>query len=390
MKIVYISRRPFFDGPVKTPFQENDPANIAFVLSGDYFSFFTTNKLKQSELAAKLSLYDLIFVPLDLRDLNSVEHIVKASNGRYILYSEGGIADYQMLTPSKQITYLNLIRNAKAIMLYYEKYAPFYQYITDKPVLYLPYPFFSEFVSPYQTPLAERANRVSIPSGLTGATRNGLGSILAGRELVKQNLVEEIDCWLAPPTFNEDAKAISHILLNTPFQEKASTSQHSLRQLLINTKLDYRPLLKIRDNIKPSTPTSSIPSIQQEYVTLLRRQNWVTYIKRMSQSRLVLDLNNRPTVGRNSLDCAILEVPCLSSSYSDMQEKLFPQITIDNCWDTPEVIRLSRMLLEDSGFYNEVTKEAKNNLQQFLPEAFKKRFDKILAEFPEILERSNN
>ena len=390
MKIVYTSRRPFFDGPVKTPFPENDPANIAYVLSGDYFSFFTTNKLQASQLEAKLAPYDVIFVPLDLRDLQSVEHIVNASNGRYILYSEGGVADYQMLSPTKQITYLQLIRNAKAIMLYYEKFIPFYQQITDKPVLYFPYPFFKDIALSYRVPLAERANRVSLPSGLTGATRNGLGSILAARELVNQNLVNEIDCWLAPPTFNEDANAVKHILLDKSFNAHVSSSGRNLRQILVNTRIDYRPLLKLRDKIKPPTITAEIPTIQQEHVTFLRRQNWLTYLKRVSHSRLVLDLNNRPTVGRNSLDCAILEVPCLSTSYSDMQEKLFPQITVDTSWDTPEVMRLSRLLLEDSGFYSEVTKEASHNLQQFLPDAFKARFEKLLVEFPEIWKWSSH
>ncbi|HFQ94854.1 MAG TPA: hypothetical protein ENK32_12640 [Anaerolineae bacterium] len=388
MRIAFTSRRPFNDGPLNQPIPENDQANMAYLLGADYFSFFSLKKLSTTQLAAKLQPYDLVFIPLDLRDFETVQHIAGGSNGRYILYSEGGIADYQLLNATGQAAYLQIIRHAKAIFLYWEKYVPFFQSITDKPVAYLPYPFFEEMARHYRLPLEKRANRISLPSGIASSTRNGLSSLLTARHMLRQHLISEIDCWLAPVTFSEEAAAVRHILLDEPFQVLPPV-RFNWRKWLQNSRFDYRPLLNMRRKLKSGTSSeSNIPTVQQGPLALLRRQNWPTYLQRLSHSLLVLDLNNRPTVGRNALDCAALGIPCISTDYSDMQPKLFPQTTLTDSWNIPTAVDLARRLLEDTSFYREVTQEAAVQLKAFLPEAFKARFAKITTDFPEILERS--
>ncbi|NJN55939.1 MAG: hypothetical protein HC804_15045, partial [Anaerolineae bacterium] len=149
MRFAFTSRRPFHDGPLEQPLPENDQINMAYMMGADYFSFLTLKKLSPAQLAEKLQPYDIVFIPLDVRDIETVKQIVAGSNGRYIIYSEGGIADYQLLTPGDQLVYLKVIRHARAVFLYWEKYIPFFQSITTSPVFYLPYPFFSDLVEPF-------------------------------------------------------------------------------------------------------------------------------------------------------------------------------------------------------------------------------------------------
>lgn len=388
MQIAFTSRRPFHDGPLEKPLPENDQVNMAHMIGAEYFSFFTLKKLSPAQLQAKLQPYNLIFIPLDVRDLETVKLIVAASNGRYAIYSEGGIADYQMLSPADQFTYLQIIRAARAIFLYWEKYVPFFQNITTNPVFYLPYPFFASFAEPFRVPFNERPRRLSLPSGLTGGSRNGLCSILAARQLLAENLYSEIDCWLASDNFRQDAESVHKILTDTPLHVEWPITAVNLRKWLLKLPIDYRPLMKLRGklnaNIIPDAVSESqTPTIQQGAVTMLRRHNWSAYLKRLGYNRLVVDLNNRPTVGRNALDCAALSIPCISTTYSDLQVKLFPQITLEDSWNIPQVVAYGRQL-QDDGFYNEVTQEAARCLKEFLPDRFKARFDQILAEHPEI------
>ncbi|MCB8929195.1 MAG: hypothetical protein H6652_26620 [Ardenticatenaceae bacterium] len=388
MQIAFTSRRPFHDGPLKSPLPENDQVNMAYMMGADYFSFFTLKKMSLSQLQAKLQPYDLVFIPLDVRDMETVKLIVAGCNGRYVIYSEGGIADYQMLSPADQFTYLQMIREARAVFLYWEKYISFFQTITDNPVFYLPYPFFASFVEPFHIPFDERPKRLSLPSGLTGSSRNGLCSVMAARQLLSEDLYSEVDCWLASDNFRQDAESVYEILTDTPLQAEWPKTGMNLRKWLLKLPIDHRSLMKVRSklnaNIIPDAVSESkTPTIQQGAITMLRRHNWPAYLKRLGHNRLVVDLNNRPTVGRNALDCAALSIPCISTTYSDLQVKLFPQITLEDSWNIPQVVAYGRQL-QDDGFYNEVTQEAAHRLKEFLPERFKVRFDQIRAEHPEI------
>lgn len=388
MRIAFTSRRPFHDGPLEQPLPENDQVNMAYMIGANYFSFLTLKKLSDSQLVEKLRPYDIIFIPLDVRDLEGVKQIVAASNGRYAIYSEGGIADYQMLSPIDQLNYLQIIRQARAVFLYWEIYVPFFKKITTKPVFYLPYPFFLEMAEPFRVPFEERANRLSLPSGLVGGTRNGLSTLLAARQLLEENLYDQVDCWLSSANFRQDAEVVYQILTGTPLQTDWPKERANLRQWLLQRQIDYRPLLKLRNKLKTSMipdtfSLSKTPTIDQENITLLRRHNWLAYLKRLGKNLLVVDLNNRPTVGRNALDCAALMIPCLSTNYSDIQSKLFPQTTVADSWQIDEVVEIGRRL-KDQGFYREVTQEATLRLQEFLPDSFRKRFDKIVSDHPEI------
>jgi hypothetical protein len=102
---------------------------------------------------------------------------------------------------------------------------------------------------------------------------------------------------------------------------------------------------------------------------------------------LVIDMNTRETVGRNALDCAAVGVPCVSTKRSDMQARLFPDITLDDSWDVEQAVRLCQRLLQDEAFYLATVKRAWAGLCQFGPAAFQERFETIVRKCPQLLSR---
>jgi hypothetical protein len=390
MRIAYTSRRPFSDGPVHQPFLENDPANIAYALDGEYFSFYTLKKLSGRQLEEKLKPYTLVFVALDLRALDIVERIADACDGRLATYSEGSIADYQMQPPAGQYTFLRLLRQAAINFLYWEKYVPFYRSLTGAPVAYLPYPYLTEKVRQYYVPPERRPGHVTLPSGLSGATRNGLSSLSVAKKLLEENLINQINCWLSTPTFSEDAPVV-HYFLDTRMEatpairQRAGRVRFNWRQWLHESRLDYRSLLRLKNRLpgrRPGVPAAAWA--QTSNLTLYRRQTWLNYAAQTAHSTIVIDMNNRETVGRNALDCAALGIACVSTSRSDIQPRLFPQTTVEDSWDVDQALAFCRRLLQDKAFYQSVADQAAAGLKHFETLAFQRRFQAILECYPDL------
>lgn len=383
LRIAYTSRRPFADGRVTAPFPENDPASIAYLLGGDYFSFFTLKKLSPAQLTEKLAPYDLVFVALDHRVLDTVAHIAAACGERLVTYSEGNIADYQMHSPTGQATFLQIINQARINFMYWEKYVPFYHSVSHRPAAYLPYPYFYEDAIPYTVPISQRQRHITLPSGLTGNTRNGLGSLAVARQLLSQGSIEQVNCWLAAPTFAEDAQAIQYFLANGPLPQ--SRTRFSWRRWLQKSGLDYRFLLKLKHRRSQSQEAPPTALVQLDRLALYRRRTWLHYLPEMARTMLVIDMNNRETVGRNAQDCAAVGVPCVSTNRSDMQKRLYPDVTIEESWDVDQAVALCQQLLQDEPFYQSTIEQAGKKLVEFGPEAFCQRFERILAMYPELV-----
>lgn len=378
MKFAYTSRRPFTDGPVNAPIPENDPANIAYVLKGDYFSFFTLDKLSPDSLRSKLASYDLVFIPLDMRAWKSVQRIAAACHGRYATYSEGNIADYQILSPPDQVAFLALINRAVINFLYWEKYVPFYQSLTSTPVVYLPYPFFAAAAGQYSVPLEQRAPHVTLPSGLAGATRNGLASLAVAKILLQKQAVTRVNCWLTAVTFAEDAQAVQHFMLGTPFSPPKI--RFNWRHWLLKSGLDYRKLLALKQNRQTPQSTPDGPIVFNG-LALYRRQTWLHYLPEAAKTLAIIDMNNRETVGRNALDAAALGLPCISTDRSDMQPRLFPAVTLKDSWDIDGAVALYQKLAQDRAFYQEVVDFAVQEMARFGNAGFLQRWQNILATY---------
>lgn len=112
-------------------------------------------------------------------------------------------------------------------------------------------------------------------------------------------------------------------------------------------------------------------------VTLYRRVSWAKYLSQLAPVRILIDLNNRETVGRNALDCAALGIACISTDRSDFQSKIFPETTLSDAWDIDAAVETCKRLLTDQTFYEHVTSHAATSVQQYDVESFRKRFNSL-------------
>ena len=385
MNVAFVSRRPFPDGAVEQPIPENDPANIAYVLGGDYFSFLSLGKLRDNAMARRLGGYDLVFVALDLRNLDVVERVAKACGARLATYSEGGIGDYEMHPPAGQTAFLRLIRGAAINLLYWEAYVPFYRTLTAAPVEYLPYPYLLDRVEVLRTAPAERPRHVTLPSGFGGKTRNGLASLAVAKRLLEAGDIARINCWLSKPNFADDAAAVRYFVEGTPLPVRRLPRLIRWREWLRRSRIDYRPLLELRNRLFRKGPDAAPQAAaSSERLALYARRPWPDYMAVLARSKLLVDMNNRETVGRNALDCAALRIPCVSTGRSDMQRRLFPDTTLDDSWDVDGAVALCRRLLDDQAFYQPVVEGAAVAVTEFGPDAFRRRWQAILERHPQL------
>jgi hypothetical protein len=154
----------------------------------------------------------------------------------------------------------------------------------------------------------------------------------------------------------------------------------------VRSGVDYRLLLRLRERWRRvaggARPATAELWQARPELAFLRRTGWDRYLFYLARSRLMVDLNNRETVGRNALDCAALGVPCVSTSRSDLQERLFPETTVSHPWAVDEAVACCQRLLEDRGFYERVCDHAQARLADYGPEAFRQRFAEVISLAP--------
>lgn len=383
MQICFTSYRAFPDGPVRQPFAESDPANIVYALGGTYISFYTLKRLSDRQLEEALRPFDLVIVALDVEAIELVRRIVDVCRGRAATYSEGHLADYQRLSPSGQVSFLHAIRASSINFLYWEKYVPFFRALTDAPVKYLPYPYLLDEARRHYLPIDQRPLLAALPTGLAGYTRNGLATLAVARRLLDEELLEELVLWLERESFDEDARAVEHFLFSVPFAPPPRRLRLNWRKWLLSSRLDYRPLLRLKARIESSRPNPSPASpLRTRNARLLPRRGWTDYVAQLAPARILIDLNNRETVGRNALDCAALGIACVSTNRSDMQARLFPQTTLDDSWDIAGAVDVCRRLLSDIDFRQEVVAHAAEAVGQFDTDGFIRRFRSMAEHSP--------
>jgi hypothetical protein len=384
MKICFTSYRIFADGLVTRPIEESDPANIAFALRGTYYSFFTLRNLSTRKLAELLVPFDLVFVALDVIAYDLVNRIIAVCPGRVATYSEGHVADYQRVAPKGQVAFLQSLRSAAIHFLYWEKYVPFYRTLTERPVEYLPYPYLLNQTHQFRIPVSERQSLVAVPTGLAGATRNGLASLNVAKKMIANKLVEQGACWLEAESFEEDYTALDYFFFDKPLSPPAR-QVFNWRRWLTVSNIDYRLLLQLRTRLRQGRTAVTLPVVvRKNNLVLFRRSEWSKYLAQLATARLVVDLNNRETVGRVALDCAALGIPCIGTNRSDMQMRLFPQTTLIDCWDIDGAIEISKKLLNDPLYYQSVIDYAAEAIKEFDVVPFRMRFASMMERHPEI------
>jgi len=379
MNLCFVSYRTFEDGPIQAPFPESDPANIAYAMGGSYLSYYTLRRLNDQEMERRLAPYDPVIVTLDAVDVRLGQRIIRAAAGRAVGYSEGHIGDYQRLSPLEQTIFVDAVRATKLNLLYWERYVPFYQALGPVPVEYLPYPYVLDMAREKAQAPSGRESLVVLPTGLAGATRNGLVNLLVGQRLLADKAINSMLVCMDADTLSADIAAVQNLL----YGATTSSQRPSLwRRLLTRLPIDYRPLLRWRDRFRPSG-TAPRPSLLEPHpgLRVLRRTGWLPYLQAIAPARLMLDMNNRETAGRNALDCAALGIPCVGTNRSDLQAKLFPLTTLEDPWDVEGALVLSRRLLSELGFWNQVVDLAAERIVAYDVEPFRQRFAQIATRY---------
>lgn len=387
MNICFTSNRVFADGPVTQPFLESDPANIAYSLGGSYESFVSLKNLTTRQLKELLAPYDLIVVALDIEAIELVARIIEACPGRAATYSEGHVSDYQRLSPFGQVCFVKAVRSAIINFLYWEKYVPFYRTLTPQPVEYLPYPYLLAEACSYYLQPQQRPALVALPSGLAGSTRNGLATLAVAKQLLDSSLIDQAACWLEPQSFQEDCTSIGFFLFSTPVLKRRG--RLNWRDWLLSSRIDYRPLLRIKSKLERHHKFEMLPArVRIKNVSVYPRTSWPKYLAQLAQARVLIDLNDRETVGRNALDCAALGIACVSTARSDMQRRLFPETTLEDSWDVKTAFLLCRRLLQDKDFWEQVVTDAAKAVKQFDITVFRQRFESVFQPHSHMLKNS--
>jgi hypothetical protein len=382
LRVCFVSHGPFPDGPVRAPVLESDAVNIAYALGGSFLSYYSLRRMTPAQMAARLQSFDLVIAALEVDVIELIWRLMQAQPGKVATYSEGHVGDYQRLSPAGQALYLAVLRMARIHLSYWEKYLPFYAAVSGRPAAYLPYPYLLPEARRHALPAAQRPSLLVVPTGLAGHTRNGLASLTVTRALLDQGLIGQAHCWPDSATFGEDVQAVSYLLSPGPTPPAITKDRFPWRRWLQASRVDYRALLRLRARLRPRSAAPPVAlKTQVDKVTFFRRTGWQTYLADLGQARLLVDLNNRETVGRNAIDCAALGVPCVSTDRSDMQARHFPRTTLADSWDIPAAIELCRRLLTDAGFYHEVVEYAAEKVEAFALPGFVSRFADIVENY---------
>lgn len=118
------------------------------------------------------------------------------------------------------------------------------------------------------------------------------------------------------------------------------------------------------DSVKDKTKSENIEKLYQDdfdYIPYLGQYEWFEAI---SNYYVGLHLMDVVVGGRNSLAFAGMGIPLIASKDLDIQQMLFPELSVD-VFDIERVAMLMGRLLNDDDFYTGVRNEAINKLPYF-------------------------
>jgi len=102
-------------------------------------------------------------------------------------------------------------------------------------------------------------------------------------------------------------------------------------------------------------------------ITQLPYMNWVDWIKKLNEFKYGVHLMRTHAAGTFALNCAYLGIPCIGYEGLDTQQKCHPSLTI-KVGDILSARKNIRKLKDDKDFYNQCSKEAKENYKKYYNE----------------------
>lgn len=95
----------------------------------------------------------------------------------------------------------------------------------------------------------------------------------------------------------------------------------------------------------------------------LPRLTWLDWMKTLSTFKYAVHLMPTIAAGTFSLNCAYFGIPCIGNEKVDTQRLCHPQLSVDI--EDVETARKLAIKLKDPDFYNECSKQAKENYRKF-------------------------
>lgn len=107
---------------------------------------------------------------------------------------------------------------------------------------------------------------------------------------------------------------------------------------------------------------------------------WIEWIKEISRYRYGVHLMPTQAAGTFTLNCAYWGIPCIGYTGLDTQEKCHPQLTIE-FGDIVSARKLAKRLKEDEDFYQQCSKETKENYNTLFGEdVYTYNMNKVMKE----------
>jgi hypothetical protein len=103
---------------------------------------------------------------------------------------------------------------------------------------------------------------------------------------------------------------------------------------------------------------------EEQIVQHLPRVMWTDWIKQLSTFKYAVHLMPTVAAGTFSLNCSYLGIPCIGNIAVDTQAYCQPGLAVE-IQDVMVARDLARKLVEDKGFYEHCSKEAKANYRKY-------------------------
>jgi len=112
---------------------------------------------------------------------------------------------------------------------------------------------------------------------------------------------------------------------------------------------------------------------------ILPQMKWQDYLKELSRSFMVINLDNIWTLGRVVSDCAGVGTPCIGINATN-QFRMFPKLRIDDIAGLKKAIELGERLIQEKVFYQETVDYAKEKIEKHGYKKRKRALLKVLTE----------
>jgi len=103
---------------------------------------------------------------------------------------------------------------------------------------------------------------------------------------------------------------------------------------------------------------------EEELINHLPRTMWAEWMEQLSTFKYAVHLMPTIAAGTFSLNCAYFGIPCIGNKKVDTQRLCHPHLSVD-VDNIEKATKLAKKLKTDKSFYNQCSKQAKENYRKF-------------------------